>query len=176
MLNDPGTIKSITALIADAIKAQEERSLAEIIDGMAGPDGINRGSAWVSKELTAVFRSVPVKKLIDRLLTELIEDKLLTQPIGTLKSFLPQEVQNGTGDYLTQQINELLVREVPPLVETLNIRRIVARKVDSLDLLRLENLLLSIMSEQFKYINLFGGLLGFIIGMLNLIFLYTPVL
>ena len=32
-------------------------------------------------------------------------------------------------------------------------------------------LLLSIMQEQFKYINLFGGLLGFLIGLANLIFL-----
>ena len=44
-------------------------------------------------------------------------------------------------------------------------------KVDSLDLLRLERLLLSIMEEQFKYINLFGALLGFLIGLANLFLL-----
>jgi uncharacterized membrane protein YheB (UPF0754 family) len=60
---------------------------------------------------------------------------------------------------------------VPDLLDSLNINEIVTRKVDSLDLLKLEELLLSIMREQFKYINLFGGLLGFILGLLNLLFL-----
>ena len=43
--------------------------------------------------------------------------------------------------------------------------------IDSFDLLRLEQLLLSIMEEQFKYINIFGGLLGFLIGCANIIFM-----
>jgi uncharacterized membrane protein YheB (UPF0754 family) len=47
----------------------------------------------------------------------------------------------------------------------------VEEKVNSLDILKVEGLLLSIMQEQFKYINLFGGLLGFLIGLANLIFL-----
>ena len=65
--------------------------------------------------------------------------------------------------------NRLLVREVPGLTESLRIQELVRNKVDSLDLLRLERLLLSIMEEQFKYINLFGALLGFLIGLLNLV-------
>ncbi|MCI5188827.1 MAG: DUF445 family protein, partial [Candidatus Electrothrix sp. AS4_5] len=49
------------------------------------------------------------------------------------------------------------------------IKELVTEKVDSLDLMRLEGLLLSIMEEQFKYINLFGALLGFMIGLLNIL-------
>ena len=64
-----------------------------------------------------------------------------------------------------------MLREVPSLVDSLEIRQIVTEKVDSLDLLRLERLLMSIMEEQFKYINLFGGLLGFLIGLANLLLL-----
>ena len=40
----------------------------------------------------------------------------------------------------------------------------------SLDLLQLERLLLDIMAEQFRYISLFGALLGFLIGLVNLAF------
>ena len=65
----------------------------------------------------------------------------------------------------------MLATEVPGLVQSLNIKKIVTEKVNSLNLLRLEGLLLSIMQEQFKYINLFGWLLGFIIGCGNLFFL-----
>ena len=68
--------------------------------------------------------------------------------------------------------SEMLATEVPGLFASLNIQNIVTEKVDSLDLLRLERLLLSIMEEQFKYINLFGALLGFLIGSLNVLLLY----
>ncbi len=65
----------------------------------------------------------------------------------------------------------MLASEVPGLVQSLNIRRIVTDRINALDLLKLEGLLLSIMAEQFKYINLFGALLGFLIGCLNVLVL-----
>ncbi|MDI6793986.1 MAG: DUF445 family protein [bacterium] len=60
---------------------------------------------------------------------------------------------------------------MPPLLETLNVRRIVEEKVNSLDILKVESLLMGIMKEQFKYINWFGALLGFLIGLINLVIL-----
>jgi uncharacterized membrane protein YheB (UPF0754 family) len=71
--------------------------------------------------------------------------------------------------FIYQQLVEVLKKEVPPLVETLNVRRMVEEKVNGLDLLQVEGLLMGIMQEQFKYINLFGALLGFLIGLLNLL-------
>ncbi|MCK5339812.1 MAG: DUF445 family protein, partial [Desulfobulbaceae bacterium] len=112
-----------------------------------------------------------IKKLLDSLIIDLVEQKLLAQPVGTLAALLPKDVRNSIGDYLLQQISDILVREVPGLVDSLNIKQVVAKKVDSLDLIKLEELLMGIMQEQFKYINLFGALLGFIIGLLNLLFL-----
>jgi uncharacterized membrane protein YheB (UPF0754 family) len=47
----------------------------------------------------------------------------------------------------------------------------VEDKINSLDILAVEGLLLGIMQEQFKYINLFGALLGGIIGAMNLLFI-----
>ena len=58
---------------------------------------------------------------------------------------------------------------MPSLVETLNAARMVEEQVNNLDILKVEGLLLSIMAEQFKYINLFGALLGGVIGLLNLL-------
>jgi uncharacterized membrane protein YheB (UPF0754 family) len=66
-------------------------------------------------------------------------------------------------------LSDMLAMEVPGLVGSLKIRQIVAEKINSLDLLRLERLLLSIMEEQFKYINLFGAILGFLIGCINIV-------
>ncbi len=173
ILRTPATATTLARLLQEGLSAQLEQPLRDTMITLFGVDGLEKGKEWATGELLATLRSTKNKRLIDSLVTELLEKKLLTQPIGTLADFLPKAVQESMGDYLLQLIGDLLVREVPGLVDALNIRSIVARKVDSLNLLRLEELLLSIMQEQFKYINLFGGLLGFLIGLANLAFLAT---
>ena len=171
LLKDPATAQAVTNLGREALESQQGRPLAAIFADLFGSRGVTKGVDWAAAEVISLIRSNAVKRLLDRLVTDLVETRLMQQPIGSLAEFLPGEVRNGIGDYLLQQVSEVLVREVPGLVDSLNIRRLVARKVNTLDLLRLEGLLLSIMEEQFKYINLFGGLLGFLIGLGNLLFL-----
>lgn len=170
-LNNPQLARSLTNLVKDALATQYKRPLKDILTDLFGAEGASRGISWTTNEMITVIRSPKVKKMLDDLVTEMVEQRLLKQRVGKLSAFLPKEVQEGIADYLLQQVSDILVREVPGLVDSLNIKNIVAQKVDSLDLLRLEGLLLGIMQEQFKYINLFGGLLGFLIGLVNLLFL-----
>lgn len=67
------------------------------------------------------------------------------------------------------QLAELLVSELPPLLDTLNVQRIVEEKVNSLDILQVEALLLDIMKESFMFLNLLSALLGLLIGVLNVV-------
>lgn len=170
-LRDPDTLKSMSGLIREGLHAHIDRPLNDILTDLFGADGFTCGKEWAANEIVGIIKSSKARKLLDNLMEELIENKLPAQPIGPLGSFIPKDVQHTSVDYLLDRISSLLIVETPGLVDSLNIRDIVVRKVDSLDLLRLEGLLLSIMQEQFKHINLFGALLGFIIGLLNLIFL-----
>lgn len=170
-LQDPKISKAITDVLQEALEDQAENQLQTIIGTIFGADGLQYGRQRTSEEVVSLMRSTKVKNILDQLISNLIDRQLLSRPIGALANLLPKAVQNGFGEYLIQQTNTLLAQEVPGLIDSLNIEQIVIRKVDSLDLLHLEGLLLSIMQEQFKYINLFGGLLGFIIGLLNLVFL-----
>jgi uncharacterized membrane protein YheB (UPF0754 family) len=172
LLASPATASSLTGILREAFSCQTERPLTEIITELFGADAVQKGQQWTAAEVTAIFRSAAVKQLLADLVVALVEKKLLQKPIGPLADLLPKDVQISFAEYILQQVNDLMIREVPGLVDSLNIRKIVTRKVDSLDLLRLEKLLMGIMQEQFKYINLFGGLLGFLIGLLNLLVLF----
>jgi len=121
-------------------------------------------------ELQAITASEPVRRQVSKLTNSLL-DQLAARPRLILRDLLPATVRSSIAEQLVVAINRLLIREVPGLTESLRIRELVRNKVDSLDLLRLERLLLSIMEEQFKYINLFGALLGFLIGLLNVLLL-----
>ena len=105
------------------------------------------------------------------MLAEQSETWIFRRPLGRLSARLPVDVRAELESGLFWQLGEILKKEVPPLVETLNVQRIVAAKVNSLDLLQVEGLLMGIMQEQFKYINLFGALLGFLLGLGNLLLL-----
>jgi uncharacterized membrane protein YheB (UPF0754 family) len=163
--------ENLTGLAREAFDSQSRRPLEDILHDLFGKENLATGKTWAAEEVVAVIRSPAAKGMLDKIVTELVEKKILPQPLGKLSTLLPKAVQAGISDYLLQQVNKLLVAEVPGLVDSLNLREIVSRKVNSLDLLRLENLLLSIMQAQFKYINLFGALLGFLIGLGNLFLL-----
>ncbi len=169
LLHHPKTAESLTLLLKEALAGQDERTIEEMFTEIFGAQGLDTSKQWLSDKVISTMRSARVKKLIDTLIIEHVEKKLLGHPIGRLTDILSPEVQVSMGEYARGQISDLLVREVPGLVDLLNIKELVTRKVDGLDLMRLEGLLMSIMKDQFKYINLFGALLGFIIGMLNLL-------
>lgn len=173
LLRNPATSAKLSDLIKDGLESQTNKTAKEFLQDIFDQDGSVHAKSWAASNILAAIRSVKAKKIMDNMVIELVEKKLLAQPVGKLNELLPKDVQSGMSGYLLQQISDLLVREVPGLVDTLNIKEIVAKKVDSLDLLRLERLLLGIMEEQFKYINLFGAFLGFLIGLLNILFLGT---
>ncbi|MEW6426755.1 MAG: DUF445 family protein [Thermodesulfobacteriota bacterium] len=171
-LRRPQAANGLRNMLADHLAALHGRSLAEGCRDLFGGERTGRGLAWLTGEWVSLVQSSAFRHFAAELASSLLHSKLLHRPLGSLREFLPGAVREGLHLYLVQQINDLLLREVPGLVDSLNIRDLVTRKVDTLDLLRLEGLLMGIMKEQFKYINLFGGLLGFLIGLVNLLVLF----
>jgi uncharacterized membrane protein YheB (UPF0754 family) len=171
LLQHPQTAASLTDIAGELVSKQTDRPIKDILTDTLGDQSISTSTQWLTSNIINNLRSPKIKQLLDHLIVEKIEKKLLNHPIGPLKDMLPSDVQVSINEYTRTKISDLLVREVPNLVDCLDIKSLVTKKVDSLDLMRLENLLMSIMKEQFKYINMFGALLGFLIGLLNLLFL-----
>ena len=146
-------------------------SMREMLTTLLGKQSMFSGKDWVKKEIRELLQAKKTLKTIDFLIDSLV-DSLLQKKIGKLSKLIPAGVREGWSRSLQKMASTMLENEVPGLVQSLNIREIVTKKVNSLDILKLEGLLLSIMEEQFKYINLFGALLGFLIGCLNIVFLY----
>ena len=146
-------------------------SLRQVLISLLGEQSMAMGKGWVKREIRELLQTQKTLKTIDFLVESLIES-LMQKRIGKLANLVPAGVREGWSRSLQKMASTMLENEVPGLVHSLNIRKIVTEKVNSLDILKLEGLLLSIMEEQFKYINLFGALLGFLIGCLNILFLY----
>jgi uncharacterized membrane protein YheB (UPF0754 family) len=64
----------------------------------------------------------------------------------------------------THQVTKLFERRLPQVLETLDVHQLVVDRVNSLDVKRVEELLLIVIARHLKWINLFGALLGALIG------------
>ncbi len=170
--------KDVSCTISNMIQSNIENyidsgniTINESLEELVGKEGMKEGKGWIKRELLSLIRSEKTLSTIDSMVDSMIAT-LLNRRIGRLANIIPAGVREGMARSMQKITSAMLETEVPGLVRSLNIRQIVVEKVNSLDILRLEGLLLSIMEEQFKYINLFGALLGCIIGCLNLLFLY----
>ncbi len=158
----------LTLTVVDRLK---ERSFDSLLQ-QALPEGhLDRFREQLTERLLNLLGSDQVRKTLERVLAEQSEEWLYRKPLGLLAARLPNDLRQELEVALCQLVEELLKKEAPRLVETLNVQRMVEEKVNGLDLMEVEGLLMGIMQEQFKYINLFGGLLGFMIGLLNLLLL-----
>ncbi|MDO9042019.1 MAG: DUF445 family protein [Desulfocapsaceae bacterium] len=170
---EPETTTAVASMIRDNLETHTEGgglALGEVLWDFMGEAGMQRGKVWVKNEILAILRSEETRKNLNFMIQTLLQG-LLARPIGRLAALLPAGVRDGLYQSIQKMASEMLAAEVPGLVASLNLKQIVKEKVDSLDLMRLERLLLSIMEEQFKYINLFGAILGFLIGGLNVLLL-----
>lgn len=168
--------QDVHAALASMLKTNIETSIdggnlsvGNALVDLVGLPGLKKGKSWIVEESTALLRSRETLATLDPMIEKML-NALLQKPIGKPSNLLPADVREEIYRSIQSMASSMLATEVPGLVNSLKIKHIVAEKINSLDLLRLERLLLSIMEEQFKYINLFGAILGFAIGCLNLVF------
>jgi len=158
-------------LVERGVGGIKDRSFADLLDAALPPGGMARFRDLLAERLLALLRAPEAREALERLVAEKTESWLFNHPLGRLTARLPADVREELEEGICRLLGEILKKEVPPLVETLNVARMVEEKVNTLDILKVEGLLMGIMQEQFKYINIFGALLGALIGLANLLLL-----
>ncbi len=170
-LQSPAAAKALRGLLEKGFDAIKDRSFGEMLDASLPAGSVSRMREQLAKRLLGALASPAARDAVDRVLAEKTEQWVFHQPLGCLSARLSADVRSELQEGLFVHLAELLKKEVPQLVDTLNIRRVVEEKVNTLDVLTVERLLLDIMEDHFKYINLFGALLGSLIGLVNLVVL-----
>ncbi len=89
--------------------------------------------------------------------------RLEHEPLGDVIELTAQRKQQ-LDSLLSDGVYRIVDRRLPEIVQTLDVRSLVVDKVNSLDVAQVEQLLLMVIARHLKYINLFGALLGALIG------------
>jgi uncharacterized membrane protein YheB (UPF0754 family) len=110
--------------------------------------------------------SRPLENLIVQLFKLFLESYGGRQ-LGDLAS-LTRKHKEQLDAFLTQQLLSFISRRLPAILHTADIHSMVKNRIDRLDALEVERLLLQIMQRHFRYINIFGAVLGACIGAMQI--------
>lgn len=151
--------------IISVIRRYEERTVGELLEGMLATD-LEQLAVELTDRLAGLIHpeetSTALVGEVERILKEFTSDfqAVTIGEIVGLGEDEKQRVDGAVADGLTM----LVERRLPELVDSLDIRRLVINRVNSLDVGEVERLLLMVIARHLKWINLFGALLGAIIG------------
>jgi uncharacterized membrane-anchored protein YjiN (DUF445 family) len=90
---------------------------------------------------------------------------------GTLEAALEDILQPAAGEaesperLITDRIFAAADSQIEKILEAVNIRAMVRDQINRLDMLRVEGIILDVMANQLKWIDIFGAILGFLIGL-----------
>lgn len=96
----------------------------------------------------------------------IIDAKASLMP-GYIKSIIKGYVDEIIEKEVNESIDELGSEIIEKAHQRINIQEIVENKVNELDLIELENIILSVANNELKHIELLGLILGFLIGIVQ---------
>jgi len=106
-------------------------------------------------------------------IVQLVKKKISQNIYERLPSLVPHIIRSAVIQYLEEQID----REAPQMIEDLihniydkaskevKIRKIIEEKINSFDLVKIEEITLRIAKNELKHIEILGGILGAVIGL-----------
>lgn len=155
-------------VVAEQIELSAKEKLKSSILGMLGGNAIissiSEGAALKvndyiqknGKELILSMVNSEISKYEDKKLSDVRQD------IQTNNIDLTRFLMNAYENFILNKLSDILL--------TINIPKIVKDKINSMDTLELEKILLEIMKKELNALVNLGAIIGFILGLLNLLF------
>lgn len=126
----------------------------------------------IKDRFTNTSTAIEINKVLDEKLEDFIEVKLKSS-LPMLAMFLNKEARAKIKDTLHQEFQnilpDILNKYSEKLERDIDIEEIVSKKVSAFSSDKLEQILFSIMKKEFKFIEILGGILGFLIGIIQLL-------
>lgn len=127
----------------------------ELIDAVNTPETRRKVTILISENL-----ATKIDRLLPRFIAEHANDKILHH----LEDLVAPEIEN-----LFAQLGSSISAE---LQENKLLGKLVEEKINSFDLIHLEELVLKIASNELRYIEIFGAIIGLVIGLIQVLFLF----
>lgn len=166
----PELAASVSSYATDAVHRVRPHTLRAILEH-ASPDSADRLKGFLARGLFQVLSSDETARTINAILTAQVE-RLLSAPIGRVSDHVPREKVERAAEALTERITTAARERLPAAIAEFDIGEVVRQKVAAYPLPKLEDLVLSVAKQHLWTIELFGLLIGFILGVTQAAYFY----
>lgn len=149
---------------------KRKKALAESIAKMIDEELIS------VKDITQTINSMELDEEIEKIVEKIVDGKLkgeLLSKFPMIAMFLSDSMINKIKEYLRDVINEnkgelvdIIARK---LEESIDFKDVVKEKIEHFSLMKLERIVMTIAKNELKHIEVLGGVLGAIIGVMQFI-------
>jgi uncharacterized membrane protein YheB (UPF0754 family) len=162
-LESPDTVKGLLAAAREYLEQNLDKPLGNFIE----PEKIDELAGVVDKLFSGVDLFSSESGISAAGILSLVPDDLR---LGDLVQW-----DSGGSELLVPLLRDfvlgLLVKAVPLALEVMDIEKLVILRIDSLAIAEVESLLLEVIKKQLKWINIFGALLGAVLGGIQVLFM-----
>ncbi len=153
---------SVLTYVNDAFARLRPQTLASALEQL-DPDSIPRAKEFLTRSLLGLLARDDTAQTINLILSSQIE-RLLISPIGRLGDHVSEHSMKRASAALVERITTAARERLPNAIAEFDVGGLVRRKVSDYPLEKLEALVLSVAQHHLKTIELFGAVIGFVIG------------
>jgi uncharacterized membrane protein YheB (UPF0754 family) len=121
----------------------------------------------------AIKENMPaiIDDLIERLETTGRRDNVRDSIIARIKAAVfTGDFQKNLDNTITEKLFQAVDTQLEEVLRAIDIQAMVEDRINHMDMLRVEGIILDVMANQFKWIDIFGAILGFLIGLFQTLF------
>lgn len=148
-------------LISEQIKTSANEKMKNPILGFLGGNAI----------MSSIMSNISSK--IDEYILNNGQDliyEMVNKEINKYTSKKINDISTNINNAFISIYENIILEKLPQILNTINISKMVTDKINSMDVLELEKLILVIMKKELNALVNLGALIGFILGLLNLLF------
>lgn len=134
-----------------------------------------------SKDITSALGSIETEEEIDKIVNDIVEKKLKKEILAKIpmaamfiNDSLIEKIKKFVKEAIEENKEELIEKIIYKMEENIDLKEIVENKVKDFSLIKLEEIILSLAKKELAHIELIGGILGALIGLVQ--FMITKVI
>ncbi|MDR1419183.1 MAG: DUF445 family protein [Treponema sp.] len=190
-LSDPASSRAAARFLAGILRTRLARPLGELLDFFADIlPGNNSGEKDIAGKAAGIFMRLffpggntdgknaaaacgdaapALPPPFTAVFAEKIRERFGQVKLGDLFG-IHGERKEALDSLAAAKIISFAEGRIAGILETVDVKTMVSERVDSLEMERVEGIILDVMARELKWIDIFGGILGFLIGIFQVLF------
>lgn len=151
------------------LKSSERKRLHELVD--LGEEEEKKAMVKsLSSYLIETIGSDEVQDELSRVISDKLEE-LKNKRMGRLSGWVDPDTLTPFAEPIVDELLEVVSRQGSELLNTVDVEEVVKQEVNDFPMIRVERLVLDVTGDQFRAITWFGALIGFLVGILQILIL-----